>query len=318
MKEQAWSSHAAVQSLLTLLKHKAMAVIETADNGQTFSFVDCNERLLELTGYSRSEFLTKEPLSLIAATHISELHKNRNYLVIRQYFKTETEIIAKHNMKLLVDLELHPMDDPYERLQLVIVEPIPARKWIQHQLAKHPVPVIVSGILNRDLIIELYDPYFDPILEFEQKMFYENISVFDLISEQDHPAIKQALAEMKDKKLVKDLVLKTTRLNNVLELELKIMLRPFFNGSGHILNYAFVITELKPSEETDNPAIKLKIIMAQRSMSAQALSEATGITIQTISKLRNGKITKPQRLTAQLIAAELGVPVTDIWTEIRK
>nr|WP_272898796.1 helix-turn-helix transcriptional regulator [Paenibacillus sp. MMS18-CY102] len=62
--------------------------------------------------------------------------------------------------------------------------------------------------------------------------------------------------------------------------------------------------------------MKLKIWMAKRDISTSQLSLSTGISIQTISKLRNGKITKPQRLTAELIASELRVEITDIWPEV--
>nr|WP_281378797.1 helix-turn-helix transcriptional regulator [Paenibacillus phyllosphaerae] len=54
-------------------------------------------------------------------------------------------------------------------------------------------------------------------------------------------------------------------------------------------------------------------MMARRKISAQELSESTGISVQTISKLRNGKILKPQRLTAELLATVLGVKPQDIW-----
>jgi lambda repressor-like predicted transcriptional regulator len=56
--------------------------------------------------------------------------------------------------------------------------------------------------------------------------------------------------------------------------------------------------------------------MAKRDLSASQLSLATGISLQTISKLRNGKISRPQRLTAELIASELRVDVQEIWPEL--
>lgn len=306
-------SQAALQTLLQLLNHKAMAVIQTTGD-RTLSFADCNETLLELTGYSRQELLSQDPLSLLADTPLSHINRTRNLLTRRQYFKTEAAFWTPKKQRLHIELELHPLALPGGDLQLVIVEPICTRKWIKHQLIKQSV--IVSGVLSPSLVIELYDPYFDSILE--HKMAYETFSALDFISELDYPAVQQALTEISEQGKPKELVLRTTKLSNVLELELKITLRPFFNGSGRLFNYGFIITELKPYEESDNAAIRLKIVMAQRSMSAQALAEATGITVQTISKLRNGKIAKPQRLTAQLIAAELGVSVSDIWSDTGK
>ncbi|NIK67559.1 MULTISPECIES: helix-turn-helix domain-containing protein [unclassified Paenibacillus] len=91
--------------------------------------------------------------------------------------------------------------------------------------------------------------------------------------------------------------------------------------------YALIIYEDKSGYAHEEPltAIKqvydsskrLKMWMAKRDISANQMAAATNISLQTISKLRNGHIQKPNRLTAELIAGELQVAVSDIWPEVR-
>lgn|GEM_PF-4931340 len=92
-------------------------------------------------------------------------------------------------------------------------------------------------------------------------------------------------------------------------------------------NYALLIFEDKSEYALDEPltainqvhdsAKRLKMWMAKRDISTNQLASITNISLQTISKLRNGHIKKPNRLTAELIAAELQVAVSDIWPEVR-
>ncbi len=91
--------------------------------------------------------------------------------------------------------------------------------------------------------------------------------------------------------------------------------------------YALIIFGNKSEHAREEPltAIKqvydsskrLKMWMAKRDISANQMAAATNISLQTISKLRNGHIQKPNRLTAELIAGELQVAVSDIWPEVR-
>lgn len=92
-------------------------------------------------------------------------------------------------------------------------------------------------------------------------------------------------------------------------------------------SYALIIFEDKSEYALEEPytainqvhdsAKRLKMWMAKRDISANQMATATNISLQTISKLRNGHIKKPSRLTAELIAAELQVAVSDIWQEVR-
>ncbi|WP_165822557.1 helix-turn-helix domain-containing protein [Paenibacillus montanisoli] len=67
------------------------------------------------------------------------------------------------------------------------------------------------------------------------------------------------------------------------------------------------------SAQEADPAYKLRLLMLENNVSVTQLAERTQISLTTISNIRNGKIRKPQRLTAHLIATELGVSPEEIW-----
>ncbi|REE70457.1 helix-turn-helix protein [Paenibacillus taihuensis] len=112
------------------------------------------------------------------------------------------------------------------------------------------------------------------------------------------------------------------------------LIKPFFYADGTFRCFAILILTVeaieqteagKPSkkmkiameeysqDETSDPSFKLRLLMLKRNMTVTKLAESTQISLTTISNIRNGKIKKPQRLTAHLIAEQLGVSPDDIW-----
>ncbi|UQZ83755.1 helix-turn-helix protein [Paenibacillus konkukensis] len=301
-----------IESLVRIVK-KPMGIIRIDDT--KLSFVEINEALCLISGFSKADLMKLDPSVLLtedrSAPPASELAQLRQ----RQYIRKEISIFSQNKSVVFFEVEAYRMDDGDERLLIVFAENICAKKWIEKQIERSPV--LCSGILNSSNYVERFDVYFDPQLR--SKAGFEHMSVFELIAAEDHPKIRQALDEIRLTRQTKELVLRTSRLAYFQqELELKMTMCPFFDGFGAIQEYGFVVSQLQPYEETAEPSVKLKVIMAQKNISAQNLSEATGISAQTISKLRNGKIARPQLLTAQVIASELGVHVADIWTSTRK
>jgi len=232
----------------------------------------------------------------------------------KQYIKTEMSARSKHNAEMFFEIEAYRVDDGDDKLLVFFAHNISGSKWIEKQIAAQPV--LCSGILNKDYVIERYELYIDAAAD--HKTSYENVSIFELITPEQQPHLKQTFEEINVAKQSKHIILRTTKLADHLAYELRMTVHPLLDGFGQLQDYAFVICHLKPFEESSDPSVRLKIIMAQRNITVQWLSEATGITVQTISKLRNGKIRKPQQLTAKLIACELGVAVSDIWPETRR
>ncbi|WP_028550107.1 helix-turn-helix domain-containing protein [Paenibacillus sp. UNC451MF] len=297
-----------VESLVRILK-KPMGIIKI--DGEILSFLEVNEPFCALSGYTREELMKVDPHLMLAREQSNPAFTQ---LENDQFLKTEVTVLSKDHLNVILEVELYLIDDGPNQLIIVFADHISSKKWIDHQIANNPI--LCSGVVNSSYIMTRYDMYFDPIVDHKSR--FEQESIFELIAKADHPVMKKLLEEIKQTKQTKEVVLRTTKLADQLELKMKIMVRPFFDGVGTFLEYAFVISQLELFEVSADPAVRLKVLMAQRNMSAQSLSEATNITIQTISKLRNGKVTKPQLLTAQLIAGELGVAVSDIWAETRR
>ncbi|NBD23774.1 helix-turn-helix domain-containing protein [Paenibacillus glycinis] len=117
------------------------------------------------------------------------------------------------------------------------------------------------------------------------------------------------------------------------------IVKPFYSGDGSFRCFAILVLSMEavPGTETAEasapPALpedsgkaadvvadssyKLRLLMLEKRVSVTQLAENTQISLTTISNIRNGKIKKPQRLTAQLIADELGVAPSDIWSSYK-
>ncbi|ULL18816.1 XRE family transcriptional regulator [Paenibacillus sp. H1-7] len=300
-----------VEALVRIIK-KPMGIIRIEAN--KLSFVEINEPLCNISGYSKEELMQMDPSRLLIKKYDTPPAVQLYRLPHGFFVKSETSVLSKCNIEVFFETEAYRVDDGNDKLLVVFINNISAKKWIEKQIAAQPI--LCSGIINHNYIIQHYDIYFDPIVRHQSK--YMNISIFETIAAEQHELVRQALKEISDTRHTKQLILRTTKLDDQIELEMKITIHPLFDGFGNLQEIAFVISHLKPFDETEDPSVRLKIIMAQRNITAQWLSEATGITIQTISKLRNGKIKKPQQLTAKLIASELGVSVSDIWSETRR
>ncbi|WP_282939741.1 helix-turn-helix domain-containing protein [Paenibacillus sp. RC67] len=297
-----------VESLVRILK-KPMGIIKI--EGETLSFMEVNEPFCALSGYTREELLHVDPSEMLAK---GDPKPTFHFFEDDSFLRTEITALSKDQTEVFLEVELYRIHEGPNEFIIAFADHISSKKWIDHYVANKPI--LCSGIVNPSYILTRYEMYFDPIVDHKSR--FEHKSIFELIAKVDHPVMKQLLEEIKLTKQTKEVILRTTKLKGLLELKMKIMVHPFFDGAGTFLEYAFVISQLEQYEMIENAAVRLKVLMAQRSMSAQSLSEATGITIQTISKLRNGKVMKPQLLTAQLIAGELGVVVSDIWAETRR
>ncbi|MFB5192931.1 helix-turn-helix domain-containing protein [Alicyclobacillus fastidiosus] len=65
----------------------------------------------------------------------------------------------------------------------------------------------------------------------------------------------------------------------------------------------------------DDPAARLRVLMAERDLNVQELADITGLSRVTISRLRTGWVERPTYDTARLIADALGVKLNNIWPD---
>ncbi|MBM7568976.1 helix-turn-helix domain-containing protein [Paenibacillus sacheonensis] len=214
---------------------------------------------------------------------------------------------------LRLRLTCEALGDAGDAAFLLTVEDISAKCWIDRMSETREV--LISGILNDRFIIERYfkyypAPVFDPLFPVEA-------FINDYVQEDERERIFSRLRQTVQNRSTDQIVVRTKDLTGTGQLEVHVTYRPFYHGDGSLKNIAFVVSHIQPavgpgSAPVDS-SVTLKVLMARRYMSAQQLSSETGISMQTISKLRNGKINRPQRQTALLIANALQVSPQDIW-----
>lgn len=269
---------------------------------------DANEAFLRLVGYELEE------LTSISSSYLLERYNIDN---TRQVLKSEVIIATKSNRQIpvRVDQRAIPMDNSDQSNRaLIVFDDLSPYKWIEQKSERKKV--LISGVVDKYLHIRNFRQNSTPAI-FEPDRTLEDENLMQFVAEPEHERMLAAFAEAAAKKKEKSITLQTSKMSGI-ELELSITFTPIYDGFGNSNEFAFVIWDLKPVDSEIDAATKLKIWMAKRDITAGHLSALTGISIQTISKLRNGKILKPQRLTAELIASELQVDVHEIWAEIRK
>jgi len=281
-------------------------MILLSQHEQEVRIEDANHAFLRLSGYSLKALQSKKSSYLLQKYKID---------VSRQYMKSDVNIYTKLKRKIPVRIDLQPLpSDEVHHYAFIIFEDLSPYRWIEQQAEKNKV--LISGIIDKNHHVRFLRDRLAPFqIEPNQQMQDETLLQF--IADADHGKILKIIREAHLRKKERSLTLKTSKLSGV-EFELSVSFTPILDGFGNVLEFAFVIWDLRPIDDRIAASMKLRIWMAKRDITVGYLSSSTGISIQTISKLRNGKILKPQRLTAELIASELQVAVHEIWSEIRK
>lgn len=201
-----------------------------------------------------------------------------------------------------------------EEAFLLTAEDISAKTWIDRLSESRKV--LISGIMNDKFIVERYYKYY-PAPVFDNLSFPLEGLLNEYFQDDERERIFAVLKETVQHRATNHIVVHTKELADSAQLKLHITYHPFYQGDGSLKNIAFIVSDMESVTEsatkTVDPSVNLKVLMARNYMSAQQLSSETGISMQTISKLRNGKINRPQRQTALLIAKALKVSPQDIW-----
>ncbi|MBB3112194.1 DNA-binding Xre family transcriptional regulator/PAS domain-containing protein [Paenibacillus phyllosphaerae] len=259
-----------------------------------------NDAFVRLTGYSEAELAKLKLYTLFTDWSESSLSEEKALHALR----------PKHSQPIQVKLTCKRLETHPVPVWLLTAEDVSAALWIEEQLRTQTV--LISGIVDANFMIDRIDKKY-PMSVFDPGIDSIDQSVMGIVHEDEQERAMEAVKRAVLGRKPESLTIRTKRLADTLDLEVNLIFAPFYHGDSSLKQYAFVVTDLRPSSEQADPSVKLKILMARCNIAAQDLSESTGISVQTISKLRNGKIRKPQRLTAELIANELGVKPNDIW-----
>jgi DNA-binding Xre family transcriptional regulator len=271
--------------------------------GETARFRHANEAFVRLTGLTVDELRRSCPQQIFSSRNDGDR------------LRPGTAGACSCNLEpsgtgrtVRLRLTWSPIDHAGKSDLLINAQDTSAKSWIDSIAATREV--LYSGIVNADFVIDRFERQI-PIRLVDIPIEHE--SAFAFFNENEVVLLRRMLKRIADRRHEETIVLQTKKLGDSVQFEAEMTICPFYDGDGSLKQYGFVITSLRPVEESADPSVTLKILMAKNGISAQQLSEATGISLQTISKLRNGKINKPQRLTAELIAAELNVVPTLIW-----
>ncbi|WP_281271994.1 helix-turn-helix domain-containing protein [Paenibacillus cellulosilyticus] len=276
--------------------------------GRSFMITDANPAFVQLCGYER------EKLPHIPFRHLfPRIADLRGAVLPEDFTETIIETGTRAQKPILLDvkpLETNSDGGPY---YLLTATDLSAEHWLEQQ-SKSGKSFYV-GIMDTHYIVRKFHVNYAPAVE-PADVTLLNHSIFDFLNVAEHEQIKAQMRQCVIDKTQRDLFMHTLRFDELSELALRSTICPIYDGFGEIECFAFSIWEMQESSSSEQSSTKLKIWMAKRDLSASQLSLSTGISLQTISKLRNGKISKPQRLTAELIASELRVDVQEIWPEL--
>ncbi|MFD0711941.1 helix-turn-helix domain-containing protein [Paenibacillus sp. GCM10027626] len=278
--------------------NEPMAII--AGEGMQAKIAKANEAFLTLSGFTEAE-LGKLPLSsLMISTDGSPYGSNSSphYL-----------LHAKKNHSIRIKLTRRIIEYNNQPAVLFIAQDISGALWI-HSIIEAG-KALIWGFVAKDLLIERA-VFTAPISTLDPDIAIRQ-HIISLIHEDDQERLMNEIIQAASNKRAAQIKLRSKRVASMVDLQLTVVFSPFYNGDGSLKQFGFVVTGLQPYNEPSDPSTKLKIAMARHNISTQQLAELTGISMQTISKLRNGKIIKPMRLTAELIASELHLKPEDIW-----
>ncbi|WP_336785084.1 helix-turn-helix domain-containing protein [Paenibacillus sp. MMO-177] len=269
---------------------------------------DINYAFTKLTGYKKTELMDADPDGLLRRgfsfgglmTQLSEDHEQ----------PLEQELISKSTTSIPVRFTSRRLPSSEQTCFIIICKDLSEEKYIEQYAMDNQV--LMSIGVSEQFRITSATRYYSPF----KPINLVNQPVFDHIAEESRKALKRIMeysrthgtTEQTDVRLyLGDQIRMTT-----------VVIKPFFHGNKEFKGYVVLLTGMLQSAREEDAAYKLRMLMLSKNITATSLAQSTLISLTTISKIRNGKIKKPQRLTAELIAGELGVKPESIWSGFKR
>ncbi|MGF9711743.1 helix-turn-helix domain-containing protein [Paenibacillus naphthalenovorans] len=278
-------------------------------DGRQFMVEEANPAFFQIIGYTKEELGQASFLSFLSAEYRDWVLKRPEFFEYDEVLFSEERWTVKHGHQVDVELSLREtvMDGVY--YYIMVVRDVSDKKWILRQGTGYEV----SGTLTTKFRFTDCSLH-GPLLDLQRKdllaqPFLSFVGSKHLL--QVRHSLRQALLSASGFSMALEWV------HNHRQADMEFRFQPLLNGRQEVTRIAFVGKCLANGQtrEPSGIAVTLRMLMAERRMTATRLSELTGLSVGTISKMRNGKITNPHKYTIQCIADALGVPITELWRD---
>jgi DNA-binding Xre family transcriptional regulator len=290
-----------------------MLIVESDES--LWSIRDVNQAFTAFSGFKKSDLITLDP-STIITTEDSGIAFEEAVIQLAEENAIspllECKLITKASTPADVRMSCRKLQEADRIVYVIICKDLRESKWIDQYITQNKI--MVSLIANDRYTILSLKHYYAPVQQ--PSSSYVNQSIFDLVAEHERGKLKRIFEYAKN-----------NRTPETADFQLKLgdryysadaVIQPFYNGNRSFKNFVVILTSLHLNNQEEDPSYKLRMLMLSKNISVTSLAQSTLISLTTISKIRNGKIKKPQRLTAELIAGELGVRPETIWSSYKR
>lgn len=290
-----------------------MLIVESGES--RWYIRDVNQAFAAFSGFKKSDLLLLDPAAIISAPEsglcfagmLRQLSDDQSFTP-----SLECRLVTKFSTPAAVQLACRKLQAAEQASYVLICKDLRETKWIDEYALNHKI--MIACTINERFGIQSFKHYYAPVGQ--PASAYTNKPIFELVPEQERNKLKRALEHARSN-------LTTESLSFQLKLgdrfyNADAVIQPFYNGNRSFKSFALILQNMQINAQEDDPSYKLRMLMLSKNISVTSLAQSTLISLTTISKIRNGKIKKPQRLTAELIAGELGVRPEAIWSSFKR
>ncbi|GGG62934.1 helix-turn-helix domain-containing protein [Paenibacillus radicis (ex Gao et al. 2016)] len=272
---------------------------------------DVNDAFTLLTGYKNNELSDIDPDSLLKdglpfhhlMTLLTEEEGDSSF---------EWELIARLTAPIPVKLTCRKLQEDSLTGYIVSCKDLSEPNWIDDFAQENQIVMTLS--VSEQYRIMDAKRYYTPLKQRTSSLV--NQCMFDFVAEDSVKPLRRVMDNARKNGIEEQMELRMS-INDKTYLA-SALIKPFYYGNKTFRSFSIIITELNLHAQDEDSSYKLRMLMLNKNISATSLAQSTLISLTTISKIRNGKIKKPQRLTAELIAGELGVKPESIWSSFKR
>ncbi|WP_127533781.1 helix-turn-helix domain-containing protein [Paenibacillus kobensis] len=276
----------------------------------TLQLIDMNDAFCEWSGYPKEQVLGTSPSQFVVDhVGISEPFERLREWVQAKAAVPWCRIRSKSGVEFDVRLEVMriSLPDSRESRYAVILHDITEQLWIDSVIRGERA--FGSVILDKEMTVQSITSYTTPV-RYDASTFLCQ-PVLQFVSVNDRRHVKRAIDYSSANRKPHACMFGISVGEHAYTARALFM--TFRHWTGEVKSSAVVLLHLEPKQEEVDSSFKLRVLMTAKNVSVTELARSTHISLTTISKIRNGKIKKPKRLTAKLIADKLGVGPEEIW-----